>query len=131
MLNDRLCGCAADAARASSDADKDDIVLMQVWGCTSTVREGGVSSAREAAAGGQIWRAEVVRDAPPPRETDVTEGGMGGGGIIALLVSLSSAMVIDGLCRFIEGGDVRLRSVYVRIGTRFFVVEEGAIFNCT
>jgi hypothetical protein len=44
---------------------------------------------------------------------------MGGGGIIALLVPLSSAIVIDGLCRFIEGGDVRSRSVYIRIGTRF------------
>ena len=96
------------------------------------MREGGVSSARDAAAGGQIRRAEVVRDAPPPlRETDVTEGGMGSGGIIALLVPLSSAIVIDGLCRFIVGGDVRSRSVYVRIGSRFFVVEEGAIFNCT
>ena len=105
---------------------------MRVWGRTSTVREGGVSSARDAAAGGQIWRAEVVRDAPPPlRETDVTEGGMGGGGIIALLVPLSSAIVLDGLCRFIVGGDVRSRSVYVRIGSRFFFVEEGAIFNCT
>ncbi len=34
------------------------------------------------------------KDAPPPlRETDVTEGGMGGGGTIALLVQLSSAIV--------------------------------------
>jgi len=56
---------------------------------------------------------------------------MGSGGNIALLVRLSSTMVIDGLCRFIEGGDVRSRSVYIRIGTQFFVVVEGAIFNCT
>jgi hypothetical protein len=56
---------------------------------------------------------------------------MGGGGIIALLVPLSSAIVLDGLCRFIVGGDVRSRSVYVRIGSQFFFVEEGAIFNCT
>ncbi len=46
-------------------------------------------------------------------------------------VTLSSTMVIDGLCCFIEGGDVRSRSIYVRIGTQFFFVEEGAIFNCT
>ena len=41
-----------------------------------------------------------MRDAPPPlRETDVTEGGMDGGGAIALLVPLSSAIVLfDGLC---------------------------------
>ena len=38
-----------------------------------------------------------MRDAPPPFcETDVTEGGMGGGGAIALLVLLSSA-IVDGL----------------------------------
>jgi hypothetical protein len=61
------------------------------------MREGGVSSPRDAAVGEQFWRAEVVRDAPPPlRETDVTEGGMGGGGAIALLVPQSSA-IVDGL----------------------------------
>ena len=55
------------------------------------MRKGGVNS---PAVGEQFWRAEVVRDAPPPlRETDVTEGGMGGGGAIALLVQLSSAIV--------------------------------------
>ncbi len=44
------------------------------------MREGGVSLPHDAAVGEQFWQAEVVRDAPPPlRETDVTEGGMGGG----------------------------------------------------
>ena len=58
------------------------------------MREGGVNSPPDAAAGRQIWRAGVVRDGPPPpRVTDVTEGGMGGGGAIALLVPLSSAIV--------------------------------------
>ena len=58
------------------------------------MREGGVNSPPDAAAGRQIWRAGVVRDdPPPPRATDVTEGGMGGGGAIALLVPLSSAIV--------------------------------------
>ena len=33
---------------------------------------------------------------PPLRETDVTEGGMGGGSAIALLVPLSST-IVDGL----------------------------------
>ncbi len=61
------------------------------------MREGGVSSQRDAAVGEQFWRAGIVHDdPPPPRETDVTEGGMGGGGAIALLVPLSSANV-DGL----------------------------------
>ncbi len=46
-------------------------------------------------------------------------------------VTLSSAMVIDGLCRFIEGSDVRSRSAYVRIGSRIIFFEEGAIFDCT
>ena len=42
----------------------------------------------------KFGRAGVVRDdLPPPRATDVTEGGMGGGGAIALLVPLSSAIV--------------------------------------
>ncbi len=58
------------------------------------MRKGGVNSPRDAAVGDQFWQAEVVRDAPPPlRETDVTMGGMGGGGAIALLVQLSSAIV--------------------------------------
>jgi hypothetical protein len=58
------------------------------------MREGGVSLPCDAAVGEQFWQAEVVRDAPPPlRETDVTEGGMGGGGTIALLVPLSSTIV--------------------------------------
>jgi hypothetical protein len=62
-----------------------------------TMRKGGVNSPRDAAVGEQFWRAEVVCDAPPPlRETDVTEGGMGGGGAVALLVPLSSA-IVDGL----------------------------------
>ena len=74
-------------------------------------------------------RSRARRPPPPLRETDVTEGGMGGGGIIALLVPLSSAMVIDGLWRFIEGGDVRSRSVYVRIGSRFVVVGGGSNFQ--
>ncbi len=52
------------------------------------------------------------------------------GGSLAVRAA-AAAMVIDGLCCFIEGGDVCSRSVYVRIGTPFFVVEEGAIFNCT
>jgi hypothetical protein len=56
---------------------------------------------------------------------------MGGGGSIALLVPLSSAMVIDGLFRFIEGSDFRSRSVYVQIGSQFIFFEEGATFNCT
>ena len=60
---------------------------------------------------------------PPLRETDVTEGGMDSGGSIALLVPLSSTMVIDGLCRFIEGSDVCSRSVYVRIGSLFFFLR--------
>ncbi len=57
------------------------------------MREGGVNSPHDAAAGRQIWRAGVVRDDPPPPRADVTEGGMGGGGAIALLVPLSSAIV--------------------------------------
>ena len=58
------------------------------------MREGGVNSPHDAAAGRQIWQAGVVRDdPPPPRATDVTEGGMGGGGAIELLVPLSSAIV--------------------------------------
>jgi hypothetical protein len=46
-------------------------------------------------------------------------------------VTLSSAMVIDGLCHFIEGSGVRSHIVYVQIASRFFFFEEGAIFNCT
>ena len=58
------------------------------------MRKGGENLPRDAAIGKKIWRAEVVCDAPPPLcETDVTEGGMGGGGAIALLVPLSSAIV--------------------------------------
>ena len=73
-----------------------------------TMCEGGVNSACDAAAGRHFWRAEVVRVAPPPlRETDVTEGGMGGGGSIALLVPLSSTIVLDGLFWFVEGMHVR------------------------
>jgi hypothetical protein len=58
------------------------------------MRKGVVNSPHDAAAGRQIWRAGVVRDGPPPpRAIDVTEGGMGGGGAIALLVPLSSTIV--------------------------------------
>jgi hypothetical protein len=60
-----------------------------------TMGKGGVNLPRDAsvAVGEKIWPVEVVRDAPPPLcETDVTEGGLGGGGTIALLVSLSSAL---------------------------------------
>jgi hypothetical protein len=60
-----------------------------------TMGKGGVNSPHDAAVavGETNWPAEVVRDALPPlRETDVTEGGLGGGGTIALLVSLSSAL---------------------------------------
>jgi hypothetical protein len=54
------------------------------------MRKGGVSLPRDAAVGEQFWQAEVVRNAPPPlHKTNVTEGGMGGGGAIALLVPLS------------------------------------------
>ena len=62
-----------------------------------TMGKGGVNSPRDAAVGEQIWPADVVCDAPPPLcETDVTEGGKGGGGAIALLVPLSSTL-FDGL----------------------------------
>ncbi len=58
------------------------------------MHKGGVNSPLDAAVGEQCWRAEVMCDAPPPLcETDVTEGGMGGGGAIALLVQLSSVIV--------------------------------------
>jgi len=58
------------------------------------MRKDGVNSPPDAAASRQIWQADVVRDnPPPPRVTDVTEGGMGGGGAIALLVPLSSTIV--------------------------------------
>ena len=61
------------------------------------MREGGVYSPHDAVAGRQIWQAGVVcDDPPPPCGTDVIEGGMGGGGAIALLVPLSSA-IVDGL----------------------------------
>jgi hypothetical protein len=50
-----------------------------------------------------------VRRPTPLRETDVTEGGMGGGGAIALLVPLSSA-IVDGLSHvFREEISVRRR----------------------
>ena len=46
---------------------------------------------------------------PPLCKTDVTEGGMGGGGAIALLVPLSSA-IVDGLSHvFREEISVRRR----------------------
>jgi len=58
------------------------------------MRKGGVNLPHDAAVGRQIWQAGVVRnDPPPPCATDVTEGGMGGGGAIALLVWLSSTIV--------------------------------------
>ena len=51
---------------------------------------------RDAAVGEQFWQADVVRDAPPPlRKTDVTEGGMGGGGAIALLVPFRPPLLMD------------------------------------
>jgi hypothetical protein len=60
------------------------------------MRKGGVNLPRDAAVGEQFWRAEVVRDAPPPlRKTDVTEGGMGGGGAIALLVPFRPPLLMD------------------------------------
>ena len=60
------------------------------------MRKGGVNSPRDAAVGEQFWRAEVVRDSPPPlRKTDVTEGGMGGGGAIALLVPFRLPLLMD------------------------------------
>ncbi len=58
------------------------------------MRKGGVNLPCDAAVGEQFWQAEVVRGAPPHlRKTDVTEGGMGGGGAIASLVPLSSAIL--------------------------------------
>ena len=50
------------------------------------------------------------------------------GGSLAVRAA-AAAMVIDGLWRFIEGGDVRSRIVYVRIGSRFVVVEGGSNFQ--
>jgi hypothetical protein len=62
------------------------------------MRKGGVNSPPDAAVGAQFWRPEVLYDAPPPlRETDATEGGMGGGGTIALLLPISSA-IVNGIC---------------------------------
>ena len=70
------------------------------------MRKGGVSLPRDAAVGEQFWRAEVVRDAPPPlRETDVTEGDMGGGGAIAYWC-LYRPPLFDGLCR-VQGRNSR------------------------
>ncbi len=58
------------------------------------MRKGGVNLPRDAAVGEQFQQAEVVHDAPPPLcETDVTEWGMGGGGAIASLMQLLSAIV--------------------------------------
>jgi hypothetical protein len=66
------------------------------------MHEGGVNSPHDAAASRQLWQAGVVRDGPPPpRATDVTEGGMGGGSAIALLVQLSSA-IVDGLSHLLS-----------------------------
>jgi hypothetical protein len=56
----------------------------------------GVNLPRDAAVGEQFWRAEVVRDAPPPlRETDVTEGDMGGGGAIAYWCLYRPPLLMD------------------------------------
>ncbi len=47
---------------------------QQVTWMHQTMGKGGVNSPRDAAVGEQFWRAEVMRNAPPPlRETDVTE----------------------------------------------------------
>ena len=63
------------------------------------MREGGVNSPHDAAAGRQIWRAGVVRDhPPPPRATDVTEGGMGGGGAIAVGATIIRHCLMDFSC---------------------------------
>jgi hypothetical protein len=78
------------------------------------MREGGVSSPRDAAVGEQFWRAEVVRDAPPPLcETDVTKGGMVGGGAIALLVPQSSA-IVDGLSQKLQELRMKVEGRYIR-----------------
>ena len=63
------------------------------------MRKGGVNSPRDAAVGEQFWRAEVVRDSPPPlRKTDVTEGGMGGGGAIAVGAAIIRHCLMDFSC---------------------------------